>query len=75
MSDLPSSTNDNEAFRRVFIPTIYWHIGNQQDIWIYDDDWLAANLKNIFSSVYTLPLEEVATNGPIFRIVCILFYS
>ena len=74
MSDLPSGTSDNEAFQRIFIPTVYWHISNQWDIWIYHDDWLAGDLKKIFSGVYTLPLEEVAVNSPIFHIVCILLY-
>lgn len=60
MADLPSGTNDNEAFCRIFIPTVYWHIGNQWDIWIYHDDWLASDLKKIFSGVDTSPLEEVA---------------
>ena len=74
MADLPSGTNNNEAFCRIFIPIVYWHIGNQQDIWIYCDDWLASNLKKIFSGVYTLCLkEEVVVDGPIFHIVCILF--
>ena len=74
MSDLPSGTSDNEAFCRIFIPTVYWHIGNQRDIWIYHDDWLASNLKKILSGVYTLPLEEVVVNSLIFCIVCILLY-
>ena len=74
MANLPSSTNNNKAFHRIFIPTIYWHIGNQWDIWISHDNWLASDLKKIFSGIYISPLEEVVIDGPIFCIVCILFY-
>jgi hypothetical protein len=72
MSDLPSGMNDNEAWRKMLIPTVYWHIGNQRDVWIYDDDVLASDLETIITAVYpSSSRQQVTVDGPIFRIVSI----
>lgn len=74
MSDLPRGMNDNEAWRKMLIPTVYWHFGNQRDVWMYDDNELASDLGKIISAVYPSSLRQrVTVDGPIFRIVSILF--
>jgi hypothetical protein len=74
MSDLPHGMNDNEAWRKMLIPTVYWHFGNQRDGWIYDDDKLASDLGKIISAVYPSSLKQrVSVDGPIFRIVSVFF--
>ena len=66
---------DNEMWHKMLIPTIYWHFGNQRDMWIYDDNELASNLGEIISSVYPSYLRQhVTVDSPIFRIVSISFF-
>ena len=73
-TDLPSCVNDNEAFQKVFIPTVYWHLGNQWDIWIYNEDELAKDLQKIFSAVYTSVVEhKVWADCPVFGMVSYIF--
>ena len=43
---------DNEAFWKVFIPTVYCHLGNKHDIWIYNNDELTKDLQKVFSTLY-----------------------
>jgi hypothetical protein len=75
MSDLPRGMNDNEAWCKMLIPTVYWHFGNQRDVWMYDDDQLASDLGTIISAVYPSSLRQwVTVDGPVFRIVSILFF-
>ena len=75
MSDLPRGMNDNEAWRKMLIPTVYWHFGNQRDVWMYNDDQLASDLGTIISAVYPSSLRQrVTVDGPVFRIVSILFF-
>ena len=45
MSDLPNGMNNNEAWHKMLILTVYWHFGNQRDVWIYEDDELVSNLR------------------------------
>ncbi|KAN0107017.1 hypothetical protein V8E52_010576 [Russula decolorans] len=69
MSDLPRGMNDNEAWRKMLIPTVYWHFGNQRDVWMYDDDQLASDLGTIISAVYPSSLRQrVTVDSPVFRI-------
>jgi hypothetical protein len=74
MSDLPRGMNHNDAWRKMLISTVYWHFGNQRDVWLYDDDELASDLGKIISAVYSSSLRQwVTVDGPIFRIVRIFF--
>lgn len=75
-TDLPSGMNDNEAFRKIVIPTVYWHMGNQVDIWVYGDEWLRGALETICSAIYTsAQMQKVEINGPIFSVVSICLPS
>jgi len=77
MSDLPDGMNDNESWRKMLIPTVYWHFGNQRDVWIYDDDDLASDLGKIISALYHPPSlgKRVTVDGPIFHIASIFFFN
>ena len=76
MSDLPRGMDDNEEWRKMLIPTVYWHFGNQRDIWIYDDDDLASDLRKIISAVYPSSFrKKVTVEGPIFCIVSRIFFN
>jgi hypothetical protein len=76
MSDFPTGMNDNEAWRKVLIPTVYWHLGNQRDVWIYDNNKLCSDLEMIVSAVYssTSSRQQVIVDSPIFRIVSIFYF-
>jgi hypothetical protein len=75
MSDLPHGMNEHEAWRKMLIPTVYWYLGNQRDVWIYGDDNLASDLGKIISAVYPSTLRpRVTVSGPIFRIVSLFFF-
>ena len=72
--------NDGEAFRKLVIPTIYWHIGNQDDVWVYSDGWLIDSLKEIFAVVYTSaqvkrPGWIIQVDNAIFQVVLIELFS
>lgn len=75
-ADLPSGMNDDEAYRRKVIPTLYWLMGAQKDIWVYGDEWLRASLQTICSAIYTpTQMTKVEINGVIFAVVSIHFVS
>lgn len=71
---------DGEAFRKLVIPTIYWHIGNQDDVWVHSDGWLIDSLKEIFVVVYTSaqvkrPGWIIQADNAIFQVVRIELFS
>jgi hypothetical protein len=73
-SDLPHSMNNNEAWCKMQ-STIYCHFDNQQDVWIYDDDKLAFDLRKIILAMYpTFLKQQVLIGSPIFCIVSIFFF-
>ena len=69
-SDIPVCVNDGEAFCKMFIPTMYWYMGNQPDIWVYNDNKLTKDLQKVFSTVYTSDIKDkVGANSPVFGMV------
>ena len=70
VSDLPSGMNDKEAYHRAFIPTVYWYLGTQCDIWVYNNKEFCGVLKTILSAVYTSATKaNVTVDGAIFGVV------
>ena len=70
LTDLLSGVNDNKAFHRLLIPTIYWHVGNQHDVWFYDDDWVIGTLNKVCLAIYTPANKpKVDSDGVIFGLV------
>ena len=70
-TNLPSGMNDNNVFRKMVIPTVYWHMGNQKDIWLYEDAWLSKGLKSICSAIYKPAQwnQKIEVDGPVFGVV------
>jgi len=76
-SDLPAGCQDNDKWRREFIPTYLWWVATQPDPWNVDDEKALEALQAIWDKIYGAKIPYVITlNDAVFSIVSelILFY-
>jgi hypothetical protein len=53
----------------VFIPTLVYCIGNQDEVWAMKDNILSATLQLIWDAVYKGVPYTVTTDGPVIAVV------
>lgn len=61
--------DNDEAYHKGFIPTIYWYMGTQHNVWVCDNKEFCNVMKTILSAVYTSAINNnVIVNGAIFSV-------
>ena len=68
--DLPDGCQDNDTWRRAFIPTYLWWVATQPDPWNLDDELALEAMQDIWNKIYGATILYVITlNDAVFSIV------
>ncbi|KAG1865351.1 hypothetical protein F4604DRAFT_1586119 [Suillus subluteus] len=69
MKHLPDVCQTSGKWSSVFIPTLIYCIGNQDEVWAIKDNSLSATLQLIWDAVYKGVPYTVTTDGPVIAVV------
>ena len=70
VADLPQGCNENNLFRKRFIPMYIKFLAQGGDPWTVDDLMAVTAMQKIWNTVYgkTIPYK-ISSDGPVFAIV------
>ena len=69
-TNLPNGSQEQDKFRRCFIPAVFWHVATLTDAFKTVDTELVPSLQKIWDATYgcTVPYE-IKVNDPVFQVV------